>query len=155
MRVNLKLTPLFVAIAIMPLFLTAASAAGIEAPLNHAAIPCPTMRSACAAGAAEADVPHDFPPVMFTLHMQNGCIQKVARAHSINPWTVQECHCIAASVGATPGEWRAIIAGYAKNTLKITVPTSPLGEQINQQVRACKREIGGIPERGGHFFAKR
>lgn len=143
------------AIAIMPLLFTAANAAGINTPLNHPGIPCPTTRSGCAAGAAEADVPHDFPPVMFTLHMQNGCIQAAARAHNLNPRTMQECHCMADSVGATPGEWRVIVAGYAENTLKTTAPASPLGEQINQQMRACKGEIGNMPGRGGPSFAGR
>ena len=56
---------------------------------------------------------------------------------------------MADSVGATPGEWRVIVAGYAENTLKTTAPTSPLGEQINQQMQACKGEIGNLPGRGG------
>lgn len=155
MRVSRKQTLILAAITIMPLLFTVASAAGIDTPLNHAGIPCPSTRSECAASAAEADVPHDFPPVMFTLHVQNGCIQAAARAHNINPWTMQECHCMADSVGATPGEWRVIVAGYAENTLKTTAPTSPLGEQINQQMRACKAEIGGTPGRGGPSFAER
>jgi len=155
MRINRKQTLLLATITIMPPLFTAAGAAGIDTPLNHAGIPCPSTRSECAAGAAEADVPHDFPPVMFTLHVQNGCIQAAARAHNLNPRTMQECHCMADSVGATPGEWRVIVAGYAENTLKTTAPTSPLGEQINQQMRACKGEIRGIPGRGGPSFAGR
>ncbi|MEB8474259.1 hypothetical protein [Acidithiobacillus ferriphilus] len=82
MKVSRKQTLILAAITSMPLLFTVASAAGIDTPLNHAGIPCPSTRSECAASAAEADVPHDFPPVMFTLHVQNECIQAAARAHN-------------------------------------------------------------------------
>lgn len=114
------------------------------------AAPCPISSSGCRATAAEAQVKHDFPDQAYVQDMKRGCLAKaVGRRGFRNDY----CGCIADTMSATPGEWRAIILagmegrGLSRERLSALPPA--LGMQIRSQARSCMNKVvAGTPSGG-------
>ena len=132
-------------IIIGPALLWAAVAA--QAALKGSLIPqnaCPAPARYCRAGAPESGLPHDYPPPAFLAHLRIQCTRTLRQKFAMGPDTVlgpgfapRLCRLTSAFLGATPGEWRAIIiAQMRRGTLKETAAGRQLKRQIKGAVTA-------------------
>ncbi len=129
------------AVAGLGLLLTTMSAvampAGSPTPLN----PCPIASRYCRAQAAESGIPHDYPSPAFLFQMRAHCTLTMAQKLAQNPdgllgpaFAPRLCRLMAAFLGATPGEWRAlVIAQMRTGDLK----TTAAGRQLARQIKAA------------------
>ena len=131
-----------------------AALVGSPTPIN----PCPIAQRYCQARAPESGVPHDYPPRNFLMQMRIRCsmtlMQKLARGPQqlFGPGLAPRlCRLMGAFLGATPGEWRAlVIAQMGGGDFK----TTPAGRQLMRQVKAAaKSQLTPTP--GGRPFARR
>ena len=128
-----------------------AALVGSPTPAN----PCPIAQRYCRARGPESGVPHDYPPRRFLRQMRIHCsltlMQKLARGPQqlfglgLAP---RLCHLMGAFLGATPGEWRAlVIAQMGGGDFK----TTPAGQQLMRQIKAAARsQLTPVPH-GGPF----
>ena len=132
---------------------TSAVAALIGSPTP--ANPCPIAQRYCRARGPESGVPHDYPPRSFLQQMRVRCsmtlMQKLARGPQqlfglgLAP---RLCRLMGAFLGATPGEWRAlVIAQMGGGDFKAT----PAGRQLMRQVKAAARSQLTPTPGGGPF----
>lgn len=129
------------ALGVAALFSVDSNAVGLNEPAPTPRFACPTKGNNCKSTAAEAGVPQDFPSMMFTVTLQQSCMQGAMRAGmqghdpQATAVAISLCICYAHTVAATPGEWRAIVvAVVGKGSLD---RHSPIGQQIHSQLTAC------------------
>ncbi|MHB1513008.1 MAG: hypothetical protein ACYCTF_02525 [Acidiferrobacter sp.] len=129
-------------ILIGPVLLWATVAA--HAALTGSLIPqnaCPAPARYCRAGAPESGLPRDYPPPTFLTHLRIQCTRTLRERFAMGPQTLlgpgfapRLCRLTSAFLGATPGEWRAvIIAQMRSGNLKQTAA----GRQLKRQIKAA------------------
>ncbi len=127
-------------IGLMLLFAAGVAAAGLAGsptPQN----PCPVAISYCRARSPESALPHDYPPPAFLARMRAQCARTLMEKLAMGPRTLlgpgfapRLCRVMSAFLGATPGEWRAvIIAQMRTGNLKETAA----GRQLKRQLKAA------------------
>ena len=134
--------------------MTSATAAlvGSPTPIN----PCPIAQRYCRARGPESGVPHDYPPRSFLMQMRIRCsmtlMQKLMRGPQqlFGPGIAPRlCRLMGAFLGATPGEWRALVIAQMRGG---DFKTTPAGRQLMRQVKAAaKSQL--TPTAGDHPFA--
>lgn len=133
--------------------ITTAAAALIGSPTP--ANPCPIAQRYCRAGGAESGVPHDYPPRGFLFQMRAHCsltmMQRLARGPQqlFGPgFAPRLCSLMTSFLGATPGEWRAlVIAQMNGGNLK----TTAAGRQLMRQLKAVGTAQLAPAPAGGPF----
>ncbi len=131
-------------IGLMLLFAAVAATAGLKGsplPVN----PCPVAPSYCQARSPESGLPQDYPPPAFLARMRAHCTQMLTGKLTAGPDTLfgpgfapRFCRIISAFLGATPGEWRAvIIAQMRTDNLKETAAGHQLKHQLKRQIKAA------------------
>lgn len=98
---------------------------GRSAPAN----PCPLAHRYCQARAPESGLPHDYPPRVFLTSFRTRCALTLMtrlrqRAGGLfNPAIAPRvCGLMAQFLGATPGEWRALMIVEADGSQLKTTP---------------------------------
>ena len=134
----MRITPILIG----PVLLWATVAA--HAALTGSLIPqntCPAPARYCRAGAPESGLPPDYPPPTFLAHLRIQCTRTLRERFAMGPQTLfgpgfapRLCRLTSAFLGATPGEWRAvIIAQMRSGNLKRTAA----GRQLKRQIKAA------------------